>query len=229
MARRYNYDIPSFKVPLQSEYIEGHLYVNGIQPGDRVIVIDDTISTGGTLVALLSAVQDLGAVVHDVVALVEKVDNHGVERVFEKLRHPRQDAAQDPDRRRPRGRPLMHWDRPVNLGPETETGLLVVVEGTDGSGKTTLVEAIVAELQRRGVPASATLQPTPSLRATEIFQLGLHNDASPDEYRALYLCTIGDRLYHRNTVLAPRLAAGEVVDLRPLCLHDVRQPAVARP
>jgi dTMP kinase len=105
----------------------------------------------------------------------------------------------------------MHWDRPVNLGPVTETGLLVVVEGTDGSGKSTLVEAIVAELQRRGVPASATLQPTPSLRATEIFQLGLHNDASPDEYRALYLCTIGDRLYHRNTVLAPRLAAGEVV------------------
>jgi adenine phosphoribosyltransferase len=84
MARRYNYDIPSFKVPLESEYIEGHLYVNGIQPGDRVIVIDDTISTGGTLIALLRAVQDLGAVIHDVVALVEKVDNHGVERVFEK-------------------------------------------------------------------------------------------------------------------------------------------------
>ncbi|HEU0074854.1 MAG TPA: phosphoribosyltransferase family protein [Dehalococcoidia bacterium] len=82
MARRYNYDIPSFKVPLESEYIEGHLYVNGIQPGDRVIVIDDTISTGGTLIALLRAVRELGAVIHDVVALVEKVDNHGVERVL---------------------------------------------------------------------------------------------------------------------------------------------------
>jgi adenine phosphoribosyltransferase len=84
MARRYNYDIPSFKVPLDSEYIEGHLYVNGIQPGDRVIVIDDTISTGGTLIALLRAMEDLGAVVHDVVALVEKVDNGGVQRVLEK-------------------------------------------------------------------------------------------------------------------------------------------------
>jgi adenine phosphoribosyltransferase len=82
MARRYNYDIPSFKVPLESEYIEGHLYVNGIQPGDRVIVIDDTISTGGTLIALLRAVQEMGAVIHDVVALVEKVDNRGVERVL---------------------------------------------------------------------------------------------------------------------------------------------------
>ncbi len=82
MARRYNYDIPSFKVPLDSEYIQGHLYVNGIEPGDRVIIIDDTISTGGTLLALIHAVQEIGATVHDVVALVEKVDNDGVSRVY---------------------------------------------------------------------------------------------------------------------------------------------------
>jgi dTMP kinase len=105
----------------------------------------------------------------------------------------------------------MRWDHPVQLGPMPDSGLLVVLEGTDGSGKSTLVEAIVDEMQRRGVPTFATLQPTPSLRATDIFRLGLHNDATPDEYRALYLCTIGDRLYHRNTVLAPHLAAGEVV------------------
>jgi thymidylate kinase len=105
----------------------------------------------------------------------------------------------------------MRWDRQVELGPLPETGVLVVVEGTDGSGKSTLVDGIVAELQRGDVPSFATLQPTPSLRATEIFQLGLHNDATLDEYRALYLCTIGDRLYHRNTALVPHLAAGEVV------------------
>jgi dTMP kinase len=105
----------------------------------------------------------------------------------------------------------MRWERQIELGPAPDSGLLIVIEGTDGSGKTTLVEAIVAELQRRDIPVLATLQPTPSLRATEIFKLGLHNDATPDEYRALYLCTIGDRLYHRNTVLAPHLAAGEVV------------------
>ena len=84
MARRYNYDIPSYKVPLESEYIQGHLYVNGIEPGDRVTIIDDTISTGGTLIALLCAVEAMGAHVHDVVALVEKIDNDGVARVFDK-------------------------------------------------------------------------------------------------------------------------------------------------
>jgi dTMP kinase len=106
---------------------------------------------------------------------------------------------------------LIRWDRPVSLGPAPASCVLVVVEGTDGSGKSTLVDGIVAALRRRHVPAFATLQPSPSLRATEIFQLGLHNNATPDEYRALYLCTIGDRLYHRNSVLAPHLAAGEAV------------------
>ena len=94
----------------------------------------------------------------------------------------------------------MQWDRPVVLGPQPERGLLVVLEGTDGSGKTTLVDAISKEMQRRGVPAFTTIQPTPSMRATDIFRLALHNDAPIDDYRALYLCTVGDRLYHCNVV-----------------------------
>ena len=105
----------------------------------------------------------------------------------------------------------MRWDRPVTLGPQPETGLLVVLEGTDGSGKTTLVDAIMAEMGRRGTPAFATIQPTPSMRATDIFHLALHNDAPIDDYRALYLCTVGDRLYHSNVILKPHLANGEVV------------------
>jgi dTMP kinase len=105
----------------------------------------------------------------------------------------------------------MQWDRPVVLGPQPERGLLVVLEGTDGSGKTTLVDAISKEMQRRGVPAFTTIQPTPSMRATDIFRLALHNDAPIDDYRALYLCTVGDRLYHCNVVVAPHLSNGEVV------------------
>ena len=106
----------------------------------------------------------------------------------------------------------MRWESPVQLGPQPSSGLLVVVEGTDGSGKTTLVRALTAALQSRGLTVLATQQPTPSLRATDIFRLALHNDASVADYRALYLATIGDRLYHCNNVVTPRLlASGQTV------------------
>jgi len=105
----------------------------------------------------------------------------------------------------------MRWQRQVKLAPQPSSGLLIAVEGTDGSGKTTLVSAITAALQKRGVPVLATSQPTPSMRSTEIFRLALHNDAPADDYRALYLSTLGDRLYHCNVAVGPRLATGEIV------------------
>ena len=105
----------------------------------------------------------------------------------------------------------MRWESPVELGPQPSSGLLVVVEGTDGSGKTTLVRALTTALQDRGLPVLATQQPTPSMRATDIFKLALHNAAPVDDYRALYLATLGDRVYHCNVIVSPRLAAGETV------------------
>lgn len=81
MARRYTYDPGSHRVDYESEYVAGDLRVNGIEPGDRVLIVDDTISTGGVLVALISAVEEIGATLGDVVAVIEKVDNKGVERV----------------------------------------------------------------------------------------------------------------------------------------------------
>jgi dTMP kinase len=105
----------------------------------------------------------------------------------------------------------MRWERPVELGPQPPRGLLVVVEGTDGSGKTTLVQALAAELRDRGLQVLTTQQPTPSMRATDVFRLALHNDAAADDYRALYLATLGDRLHHCNGLVAQRLRAGETV------------------
>jgi adenine phosphoribosyltransferase len=70
-------------VPFKSEYIGGHLYLNGIEAGDQIILVDDTISTGGTMIALINGVRELGAEVVEVLALIEKPDNHGVERVLE--------------------------------------------------------------------------------------------------------------------------------------------------
>ncbi|GHF51279.1 MULTISPECIES: phosphoribosyltransferase family protein [Streptomyces] len=83
VARWYTYAVghSSIPVPIDSEYFSGTLYVNGIEPGDRVTIVDDTISTGGTLIALVEAVQAAGATVSEVLVAVEKPQNGGREKV----------------------------------------------------------------------------------------------------------------------------------------------------
>jgi adenine phosphoribosyltransferase len=55
-------------------YSECELYINGIKKGDKVLVVDDVISTGGTMIAVLNALKSSGAQIADVIAVVEKGD-----------------------------------------------------------------------------------------------------------------------------------------------------------
>lgn len=54
-------------------YSESEMFINDIEQGDRVIVLDDVLSTGGTLSALLTALEDIGADIVDTVAVIKKV------------------------------------------------------------------------------------------------------------------------------------------------------------
>jgi adenine phosphoribosyltransferase len=87
VARWYSYplDTSGLKDPIvvaiDSEYFSGTLYVNGISKGDRVAIVDDTISTGGTLCALIRAVHDAGAHVSEVRVVVAKAANGGARRI----------------------------------------------------------------------------------------------------------------------------------------------------
>ncbi len=71
------------EVPLFQEtgYDENQMYINDVEAGDRVLVLDDVLSTGGTLRAITDALSDIGAEVVDVVAVIEKLD--GGERLTE--------------------------------------------------------------------------------------------------------------------------------------------------
>lgn len=53
-------------------YSKGELYLNGIQKGDRVVVIDDVFSTGGTMKAILKGLADKGAEVSDVLVVIKR-------------------------------------------------------------------------------------------------------------------------------------------------------------
>ena len=54
-------------------YSENEMYINDVESGDRVLVIDDVLSTGGTLASVLTALDEIGADVIDTVAVIKKV------------------------------------------------------------------------------------------------------------------------------------------------------------
>jgi adenine phosphoribosyltransferase len=64
-------------------YADGFLYVNGIEDGDKVVIVDDLISTGSTLVNLVEVVEKIGAEVIDIVTICEKPQFGGAEKVEE--------------------------------------------------------------------------------------------------------------------------------------------------
>lgn len=68
-------------VEFAMEYTQGTLYLNGVERGDQVLIVDDLISTGGTLIALIRAVQQAGAQIRDCVCVAEKIEYGGVARV----------------------------------------------------------------------------------------------------------------------------------------------------
>ncbi len=69
------------EVDFTCEYTSGKIYLNGVEAGDKVVIVDDMISTGGTLIALIKAVQAAGAEIIDVVTLADKSEYQGIERI----------------------------------------------------------------------------------------------------------------------------------------------------
>jgi adenine phosphoribosyltransferase len=75
IIRKRKYGLPGeIEVSQVTGYSKSQLFLNGIKKGDRVIVVDDVVSTGGTLQAVLQSLQVVGAVVKDVVAVIQRGD-----------------------------------------------------------------------------------------------------------------------------------------------------------
>lgn len=55
-------------------YSKSELYINGINKGDRVLLVDDVYSTGGTINAVVKALQEIGAEIVDTIVIVMKSD-----------------------------------------------------------------------------------------------------------------------------------------------------------
>ncbi|OLZ39577.1 adenine phosphoribosyltransferase [Natrinema saccharevitans] len=57
----------------ETGYSESEMYINDVEPGDRVVIVDDMLSTGGTLAAICDALDGIGAEIADIVVVLRKV------------------------------------------------------------------------------------------------------------------------------------------------------------
>ncbi|MEM3404397.1 MAG: phosphoribosyl-AMP cyclohydrolase [Nitrososphaeria archaeon] len=73
------------KVKYASGYEKGVYYIYGVKKNDNILIIDDTISTGGTLEALLESFIKNGVRVVDVACIMDKVFYHGSEKIESKF------------------------------------------------------------------------------------------------------------------------------------------------
>ncbi len=62
------------EVNVSTGYSQSTAYINDISPGERIVVVDDVISTGGTLEPLLEKLEAIGVVLQDIIVAIEKGD-----------------------------------------------------------------------------------------------------------------------------------------------------------
>ena len=75
IMRKREYKLPcEIAVHQTTGYSKGELYLNGVYKGDRVVIIDDVISTGGTMKALLQALEIAGAEIVDICIAIQRGD-----------------------------------------------------------------------------------------------------------------------------------------------------------
>ena len=53
-------------------YSKSKLYINGLEKGDRIVIVDDVLSTGGTLSAVISTLKKIGVIIKGIYIVVDK-------------------------------------------------------------------------------------------------------------------------------------------------------------
>jgi adenine phosphoribosyltransferase len=75
IIRKRSYGLPGeYVVEQKTGYSKSNLYINGLEKGDNIIIVDDVLSTGGTLKAVLSALKKISVIIKGIFIVVDKGD-----------------------------------------------------------------------------------------------------------------------------------------------------------
>ncbi|MDX1535100.1 MAG: hypoxanthine/guanine phosphoribosyltransferase [Thermoplasmata archaeon] len=76
LLRKREYGLPGeIRIRQVTGYSRADLFMNYVEAGDRVVIVDDVISTGGTLRAIGGALTDVGATIADVLVVFDKMED----------------------------------------------------------------------------------------------------------------------------------------------------------
>ena len=73
VIRKREYGMEGYvRVDVSTGYSQSTTYINDISPGERILIVDDVISTGGTLEPILVTLEEMGVILQDIVIAIEK-------------------------------------------------------------------------------------------------------------------------------------------------------------
>ncbi len=85
VIRKRNYGLDGeVSLSKQTGYSEDEMFINDVYEGDRVLLLDDVLSTGGTMRAIVDALEHIGTDIADIVIVIKKV---GGENALESIDH----------------------------------------------------------------------------------------------------------------------------------------------
>jgi dTMP kinase len=93
---------------------------------------------------------------------------------------------------------------------KTAQGFLIVLEGIDGSGKTTLAQRLASVLMQRNYDVVVTREPGGTEFGKDLRALLQHGSVRPIP-EAEFLLFAADRAQHVHTIVKPALARGSIV------------------
>jgi dTMP kinase len=92
---------------------------------------------------------------------------------------------------------------------ENKPGLLIVFEGTDGTGKSTQTKLLATDLEERGYAVVSTFEPSNGIYGKQIRALFTNRKkVSREEELELFLA---DRKDHVDSLIAPSLKSGKII------------------